>query len=253
MYPDPVQLFRKYNLQRTRKSDSISSFFLVHENHILYRVYLIIFFICIPQVLDLSSNRIRSLHNNSFACCSSMKLLYLQHNSIFEIESHSFYPLSGLEVLDLSVNVISEMPYLPNTLRKLYLDDNPRLFYSNLTHPKLRIDSLTSLETLTISSNKLSGFPVFDAPVPNLIELNISKNPIDVITPEQLAPLCQLKFLYVSTEKMFSRADQNCDCLKFDWWIHKYDITMKSTVTCRKDSKSIENNSQMLPTSVDLV
>lgn len=183
----------------------------------------------------MSYNQLRELHNNSFGCCTSIQLLYLQNNAIFEIESHTFYYLSSLHMLDLSFNVIYELPKnLPSSLKRLYIDDNPPLLKRD--SPLLKISSLTSLEVLTASSNKLQTFPKFDGLIPNLVELNVTENAIKVVTPEDLAPLCQLKFLHVSGDRLFVEESQ-CDCHRFQKWTRDFGISVDSTVTCAKESK----------------
>ncbi len=181
---------------------------------------------------------IRELTNNSFTCCTSLKLLYLQGNSIFSIESHTFYPLTSLTVLDLNTNVLTKLPQnLPTSLHRLYLDANPLLFSNNASWPQLNISSLTSLEVLTLSNNKLQAFPKFDAHIPNLIELNVSLNGFETVSPQDLAPLCQLKYLHISSDRVFTKRNQLCDCMKFEKWTSRYDVQVQSFV-CKKDSKS---------------
>lgn len=182
-------------------------------------------------------NNIRELTNNSFTCCTSIKILYLQSNSIYEIESHTFFPLTSLTVLDLKLNVLSELPKnLPTTINRLYLDENPKVFSLENNWPALKISSLTSLEVLTLSSNKLQKFPNFGGNIPNLVELNITNNKFDTLTPEDLAPLCQLQYLYISSETLFASKERLCDCLKLEKWIKKYEIVVYSFL-CKNDSK----------------
>lgn len=76
--------------------------------------------------MDASVNRIRMLRNNSFTTYSTLRFLYLNDNSITIIEPATFEPLESLEVLDLSLNAIRDLPaLLPSTLRRLYINDNP--------------------------------------------------------------------------------------------------------------------------------
>lgn len=70
-------------------------------------------------------NRIRALKNDSFLIYDSVRFLYLFDNSITIIESGAFDPLVNLEVLDLHLNAIREVPpVLPPLLRKLNLAEN---------------------------------------------------------------------------------------------------------------------------------
>ncbi|KAK7571930.1 hypothetical protein V9T40_014402 [Parthenolecanium corni] len=182
------------------------------------------------EVLDLSYNLIRELYNNTFSCCTSIQFLYLQGNAIYEVASHVFAPLSSLQVLDLNRNVLGEIPKnLPSSLQRLYIDENPPIFKNE---PVLEISSLTSLTVLTSSSQKLQVFPRFDGVIPNLIELNVSNNAFKFITPQDLAPLCQLQFLRVSGEKLFTDREYQCDCLRFQKWVEDFKINVDTKVTC---------------------
>lgn len=187
----------------------------------------------------MSFNLIRELNNDSFSCCSSIQLLYLQGNAIYDVASHVFYHLSSLQTLDLSRNVLGEIPQnLPTSLQRLYIDKNPLIFKADPASPVLKISALTSLNFLATSSNRLQVFPRFDGVIPNLVELNISSNPFKLITPEDLAPLCQLELLHVSGETLFTEREYQCDCLRFQKWTTDFKISVDTPITCIRIEES---------------
>lgn len=168
-------------------------------------------------------------------------MLYLNVNSIYIIEEGTFEPLSGLEVLDLSSNVLLDLPKnIPLTLRRFYLDENPTVFKMNATSLgtfyELKITPWKNLEYLSISQCKLTRFPSFGGPVPNLVQLNITGNPIEEITPDDLAPLCQLKYLHVTPDTLFQKSHKLCACLKLEAWTTMYAINVEY-FTCKYESK----------------
>jgi Leucine-rich repeat (LRR) protein len=79
------------------------------------------------ELLQITQNRIRELHTDSFKRYRYLKYLYLDDNVIPDIENGTFAPLLGLEVIRLSCNGIDRVPYdllqLPK-MRKIYLDNN---------------------------------------------------------------------------------------------------------------------------------
>lgn len=97
--------------------------------------FVLTYFFLLFQVLDASVNRIRILKNNSFTTYTSLKFLYLNDNSITIIETGAFIPLEELEVLDLSLNAIRDLPaMMPSTLRKIYISENPLVCFYAFLH-----------------------------------------------------------------------------------------------------------------------
>ncbi|XP_065210243.1 podocan-like protein 1 isoform X2 [Planococcus citri] len=205
------------------------------------------------EALDLSNNRLRALKNNTLKCCTSIKFLYLQINGILNIEANALQPLTELNVLDLSWNGFDKLPTAVSpTLRKLYLEGVPKLF-ENLQNNEFKITHLKNLESLTISANELKKFPSFGGSVPSLLELNITDNYIEEITPDDLAPLCQLKFLHVGPDTLFMNKDAKtlCQCMKLANWTSAYNIQV-SSFTCKYDKSTILDKCDLRPSNVTL-
>lgn len=202
------------------------------------------------DALDLSSNGIRKLKNDTFKCCTSIKFLYLQVNSILTIEENALQPLSDLDVLDLSFNSFDKFPLnVSPLLRRLYLDASPKLF--QLPDNELKISHLKNVEFLSIAGNNLTKFPSFGGSIPNLIELNITDNTIERITPEDLAPLCQLKFLHVKPDSLFQPKDKLCECMKLENWTTTFGIKVDS-FTCKHDGSIQLDKCDLRPSNVTL-
>jgi len=149
--------------------------------------------------LDLSSNLIESIPDDLFDMNSSVVVLDLSDNALFDI-GRFLLNVSLLRHLDLSRNFILEirMPALINLVNLVYLDVSGNqlkghvhirlppqleefLIDSNdVTHVEFQ-HTFLHLVRLTISSNLLTNLPrLFDAP--QLALLNVSNNEISAIT-----------------------------------------------------------------------
>lgn len=75
----------------------------------------------------MSNNRVKALTSHSFELYDDLVFLYLMENKIHKLEKGTFTPLSKLEAINLSGNVLSTIPLdlleLPK-LRNLYINDN---------------------------------------------------------------------------------------------------------------------------------
>lgn len=170
------------------------------------------------------------MYNYTFSPYSSLKRLDLSNNFINCIESGVFLALPQLEFLDLRVNGIRTLPAdLPFPLTELYLDKNRGL-------ESVPLSKAFSLEYLSLGDCLLSKLPNLGL-LPNLVELNLTGNPIASISAEQLAPLCRLKVLHVP-EKLFSNKKENvCHCHEFSHWTNKNSIFTNFTLNCSELSK----------------
>lgn len=176
------------------------------------------------EVLDASVNRIRMLKNNSFVTYTSLRFLYLNDNSITIIEPGTFAPLEYLEVLDLSLNAIRDLPAaLPYTLRKLYISENPLV--------SLPLGEAVSLQYLNLSDCLLVELPHIGE-LPNLQEINLSNNPLTNITVAQIASFCHLEVLHISSDLLDSKYTSSCDCLRVQRWTVQHSIIVHPYINC---------------------
>lgn len=147
-----------------------------------------------------------------------------------EIDDKAFLPLTRLIHLDLSANSLIILPtYLPPSLQELNLDFNPRLFVKS-NEPKL--PEMESLQKLFLSQNYIETFPKFVHNIPSLEELDLTDNSIRTLMLEDLAPMCNLRILNVSTESLFVSESMLCDCLRVQSWITSKKINVPSKFTC---------------------
>ncbi|KAM3967489.1 uncharacterized protein ACR2FA_010098 [Aphomia sociella] len=146
------------------------------------------------EILDFSENRLHELQADTFSDYPNIKFLYLVENQLYRIDEEAFAPLPYLQTLDLSNNVILELPesifQLPS-LRNLYLKNNP-LIHLSLSNIVLSKPIKAPLELLDISNCKLQKIPNWGV-LPNLIQYNISHNPLVNIEAQHFAAMCALK------------------------------------------------------------
>ena len=185
-------------------------------------------------LLDLSSNFIDSLANNTFADHQRLEVLILDNNFLLRVDTELFAPLQELRALHLSDNRIARLPedvVRGNTnLKSLEISGNPlrTLRTGFLASDSLQlldasgcgikeIDSgafvyLTALKTLKLSRNYLKrisdgsfGFPLNNA----LTSLDLSNNYLERLPVAAVAELSSLSSLELSKNLM--RNLSSCD------------------------------------------
>ncbi|XP_076648672.1 leucine-rich repeat activity-regulated protein at synapses [Halictus rubicundus] len=185
------------------------------------------------QILDLSGNRLRELTNDSLALYKNLAFVYLGDNFIRSIHEDAFSNLHYLEVLDLTQNGCDNLPrsmfQLPY-LRKMYLGKND-LQDDMFTHIKV----VSPLNFLQLSVNKLKRIPQMGL-VPTLDTLNVSRNSIESVTPEDLAPFCFLKSLDLSKNPIKFNATA-CQCQTLNHWFKTRNIRVKPAFNCSEELK----------------
>ncbi|XP_052084445.1 slit homolog 1 protein-like [Mytilus californianus] len=100
------------------------------------------------QTLDLSNNSISKTFSDTFKGMQSLKALYLHHNDIRDINRTSLLPLTSLETIDLSHNMIDNIldnVTMPQALTNVNLEENilskfPKCF-NNTTLKSLNLRS----------------------------------------------------------------------------------------------------------------
>lgn len=176
------------------------------------------------EVLDASINRIRMLKNNSFTTYSSLRFLYLNDNPITIIEPFAFEPLENLEVLDLSLNAIRDLPaLLPSTLRKLYISDNPVV--------SMPLANAVSLQYVNMAKCLLTDLPYLGE-LPNLLELDLTGNPLGNLNVTQIASFCHLEVFHVPSELFTPRYTMSCDCMRVQAWTAQHSIVIHPFFNC---------------------
>ena len=132
---------------------------------------------------------------------------------ILKVEAGTFSLLELLETLDLSNNGLRTVPpdifNLP-MLRKLYLADNE---LRNEGFASIKRPVKAPLVYLSIASTEIDRIPDLGI-LPGLFHLNISMNLLKQLTPEQFAPLCQIKYVDLNGTKV-----GGCQCVKINMFM----------------------------------
>jgi hypothetical protein len=150
--------------------------------------------------IDLSNNNITEFRMSDFNGYASISVLNLSSNGVSEIDEDSFKELINVTHIYLSDNNISYLP--PSTfnhnanLRKLYLKSNP------LTLPKNKsILQSDSIKYLDIAYCNITVLPAdIFAAVPNLVAMRLDGNVLTNITTETFEPLRNLEEIYMESE-----------------------------------------------------
>jgi leucine-rich repeat transmembrane neuronal protein 1/2 len=181
-------------------------------------------------VLDASLNRIKKLNKKSFSSYTKLKHLYLCSNRITKIETGTFSELSSLETLDLSDNTFREVPAeimnLPR-LRKLSLVE---IELTNSGFMKIKKPVKAPLVYLNIAETEIDKIPDFGI-LPSLKVLNMSKNSLTDLTPEQFAPLCRIEIVDISDSEV-----DPCQCAKINFFIEN-ELMKFPILSCEKPPK----------------
>ncbi|KOC63228.1 Leucine-rich repeat neuronal protein 2 [Habropoda laboriosa] len=172
------------------------------------------------QYLDLSFNKILSLENCNLTYLSSLKEIYINNNFLttlnIQMLSKSLselyfgynqiteipYDLSHIKVLNIEYNKISEIHenLTTNNLQRLNVSGNMLS-----TFPSILFENL---EILDISDNNFTHIPkaICIKNFPLLIQLNVSKNPIQNLT---LYSDLQLKSFVANNMSMLQTVDKD--------------------------------------------
>jgi Leucine-rich repeat (LRR) protein len=184
---------------------------------------------CFPsQLLQVTRNRIRELRTDSLKRYVYLKYLYLDDNLILDIESGTFAPLLDLEVIRLSRNAIDSVPHdllrLPK-IRKIFLDNNPLIPGGGF----VGAPASETLESLNLAQCRLQELPPLEV-FSSLLELNVSGNNLKTISPQQLAPMCQLHWLDLKGNPKLSdgNSGDGCNCHLLASWIADRNIVLQS-------------------------
>ncbi|XP_070579268.1 toll-like receptor 13 [Ptychodera flava] len=110
------------------------------------------------ETLDLTSNKISSIHRKSFNVLHRLEVLILRGNKLASIPGKLFAELKKLKCLILSQNSLTHLS--PTTFNGLRWLDELNLDYNEIsTLPDGLFQDLTQLRVVSLQQNKLSCFP----------------------------------------------------------------------------------------------
>lgn len=151
----------------------------------------------------------------------NLQILYLTDNLLSKFENFTFEDMDDLIILDLSLNVISELPpdifHLPS-LRKLSLSQNQNAKIVDSINEASPITS--PLEAIDISFNDLKTLPNLGN-MPHLLLYNITGNKLLNMKVKDIAGLCNLKTLANNSTMHFGNP---CDCWNIQRWLEEREV-----------------------------
>ncbi|XP_015109504.1 tsukushin [Diachasma alloeum] len=202
------------------------------------------------EILDFSVNRLRDLNNQTLSAYTSLTFLYLMDNIIVVIEEGAFSRLTNIQVINLNTNGIGDFPnsiFTLPSLKRFYLAHN------NLGDASIRPTGLaenSNLELLDVSRNHLSSLPHLGI-LPRLKYLNVSRNVIRQLKPEDVAIFCSLESLDISNNPLIL---DDCSCHAFSEWITIRNIKLyPEKLKCSTDPKKCTYHSDNRIISNDTV
>jgi len=147
------------------------------------------------RALRLAGNRLTTIRSGDLDSYPLLRMLDIADNRLMDIENDALGRLEVLEELDLSGNVLSKIPdSLPNSLVMLKLQRN--------TITALKLDDLNglyNLRSLMLNDNAISEIDVGAlGQLPLLAELDLSNNPIKVLSTNTLSGPSNLTKLRMS-------------------------------------------------------
>lgn len=149
--------------------------------------------------IDLSNNSLTEIRMSDFSGYASISILNLSSNGVSFIDEESFKELINVTHIYLSQNNISYLP--PSTfdqnanLKKLFLKSNPLTLPENQSI--LQSDSITYLDIAFCNITVLPA-EIFAA-LPNLVAIRLDGNMLTNITTEIFEPLKNLVEIYMES------------------------------------------------------
>lgn len=140
------------------------------------------------------------------------------------VENGTFAPLLRLKTLRMSGTYFDNGDLSgviwPPSLRILHIDE------SNL-QKTLNFENLTNLRHFSAHNSSMISLPKFHFILPSLKFVNLFGNPIQTLTLEEIAPLCNLEVLQIdSMHKDFELLTKPffCECIRIKKWIYQFEI-----------------------------
>ncbi|XP_076319577.1 uncharacterized protein LOC143230252 [Tachypleus tridentatus] len=185
------------------------------------------------QVLNISRNKLRILHRDSFLQVGLVNLqkIFLANCGIDQINEYAFNRLTNLVELDLSYNRLTIVPsssfiHVPR-LRELRLNGNPLSTLSNFAFSSTK--SLTNLELINCHIHTIT-VKAFDG-LENLEKLKLNDNNLETVSGKVMIPLKSLHSISLYDNPW------KCDCelRTFRQWLDENNIPYISP-TCHRPS-----------------
>ena len=154
--------------------------------------------------LDLSYNQLTNLKANIFDECDCT-IFKLNHNQISNLSNLDIFAnLTGMRVLNLSNNYITELNRKHFTNKKLYELNTIDLSYNNITEISGNVfEKFVSIRLINLSHNVIRkiGFSAFGT-LPTLLDLDLSYNEIKEISNGGVSSLLSVKTIILNNNQL---------------------------------------------------
>eukprot|EP00095_Tigriopus_kingsejongensis_P001501 snap_masked-scaffold1086_size63525-processed-gene-0.0 protein:Tk01501 transcript:snap_masked-scaffold1086_size63525-processed-gene-0.0-mRNA-1 annotation:"hypothetical protein DAPPUDRAFT_300683" len=156
------------------------------------------------QQLLLNDNRIKKLDSQSFVEMTRLLILSLEGNQIRQLPDETFQNLHRLQRLDLAYNRLESLNFAAfdsiGTLSHLAIDLSHNQLQALRVNRSNTYPTLSNIMSLDLSYNNISFVEVtFFEPVQNDLKiLNLSRNIISEITPDDVGQLRRIRVLDLS-------------------------------------------------------
>ncbi|XP_076178791.1 leucine-rich repeat domain-containing glycoprotein 150 isoform X1 [Ptiloglossa arizonensis] len=161
----------------------------------------------IPAVteFDFSSNGVTKLKRTAFTKMQNLNFINLKNNKLRAIDGVIFNGLESLEEVDLSNNLLSEIPvdlFDNNGVETLRIAGNNLTRLSTIQASKLTLLDASNNKIKIIAKDDLAGMPLLD-------QLFISSNGLKRIHEHAFANFEQLTYLDISDNKLTSLTEHH--------------------------------------------
>jgi Leucine-rich repeat (LRR) protein len=158
--------------------------------------------------LDLSFNKIDSISVNAFAGLSGLRKLDLSRNYLIHLHTHTFSPLSGLEYLLLSENALNNVIKLGDDGVFVKFGITPKLKKLEMEFCNLTVIDISDGVNLVEAYFGYNSF-VSIPEIPRGVEvLDLSENPIEVLTAKFIPHLYHLRVLLMEDMPKLKAVDE---------------------------------------------
>ena len=171
------------------------------------------------NMLDLDNNQITRISPQAWDNIHNLTVLDLSHNKLNHLASYQFKSLSSLQELVLSGNLLREITGKEldglRKLEKLWLDDNNLSKLVGKSVPKMK--KLTYLNVSHNDLKHLDELTDFFNKAPNLENLDLSWNHLNVVSERPFQNLTSLKYLYLDFNQLKVLGDDSFRSMKLEY------------------------------------
>ncbi|XP_064489431.1 relaxin receptor 2-like isoform X2 [Ornithodoros turicata] len=149
------------------------------------------------SILNMGNCSLTRLPSDIFRPLTALTRLFLDNNRLMHLEPHAFGFLTKLKALSLMRNNMTRLEQ--GVFSGLVSLETLALYDNNIYSIQSPFEDLQQLRTLDLQDNSLVSIPDDTFwPLVSMEYLNLRKNPLRSVTPQQFAPLSNLTHIYFS-------------------------------------------------------